>query len=110
MLNVEAFYVLVVLSYLGAFYGRGLLWRWLRSGREVRVLGAVRRGLDLRGRLQTPVGQVLTADQWELLVGVVHCGAAAEGLGGGSAVGRARSCLRHAELRVRRERIQHELA
>ena len=76
MLNVGAFYVLVVLSYLGAFYGRGLLWRWLRSGREVRVLGAVRRGLDLRGRLQTPVGQVLTADQWELLVGVVHCGAA----------------------------------
>ena len=80
MLNVVAFYVLVVLSYLGAFYGRGLLWRWLRSGREVRVLGAVLRGLDLRGRLQTPVGQVLTADQWELLVGVVHCGAAVEGV------------------------------
>ena len=56
MLNVGAFYVLVVLSYLGAFYGRGLLWRWLRSAGTRGVEGAdptslaVPRALEVRTR------------------------------------------------------------
>ena len=32
MLNVVAFYASAVLNFLGSFYGRGLLRRWLRSG------------------------------------------------------------------------------
>ena len=32
VLNVVAFYASAVLNFLGSFYGRGLLRRWLRSG------------------------------------------------------------------------------